>query len=238
MVPTCRVLPFGVADGPDNMAADEALLDSAANGAKLLRLYGWTRPTLSLGYFQPAALRESDALLAAIPFVRRCTGGETLVHHHELTYALAVPAGAEWLCHMHGIIAAALAEVGVKVQAVCTGEEKKIGDVLCFLHHTRGDLVCQGAKIVGSAQRKRRGALLQHGAILLAQSRHTPALPGVRELAGFHLGRVEELKTALLQEFARDTGWQLEPGDWTAGERAHITELEGKYTGARWNCKR
>src|SRR6516162_8786037 len=174
------------------MAHDEALLETAVGGTASLRLYGWTEATLSLGYFQPAALREADPLLAPLPFVRRCTGGETLVHHHELTYALALPPGGErqprnrtWLCRLHGIIKDALAALGVTVRACCAGEEKKLGDVLCFLHQTPGDLLCAGAKVVGSAQRKQRGALLQHGAILLAQSPHTPSLPGLRELAGF-----------------------------------------------------
>jgi lipoate-protein ligase A len=242
----CRLFPFTVADGPGNMAHDEALLETAVGGTASLRLYGWTEATLSLGYFQPAALREADPLLAPLPFVRRCTGGETLVHHHELTYALALPPGGErqprnrtWLCRLHGIIKDALAALGVTVRACCAGEEKKLGDVLCFLHQTPGDLLCAGAKVVGSAQRKQRGALLQHGAILLAQSPHTPALPGLRELAGFGPERLDDLKASLLEAFTRDTGWRLEPGGWTEAERARSAELaEAKYRRASWNLKR
>ena len=48
-----RVLPFAVADGPHNMAADEVLLEGALAGVASLRCYGWTTPTVSLGYFQP-----------------------------------------------------------------------------------------------------------------------------------------------------------------------------------------
>ena len=161
--PHCRLLPFTVSDGPGNMAADETLLASAAGGVASLRLYGWAEPTLSLGYFQPAALRETEPLLAALPFVRRCTGGETLVHHHELTYALALPSGGvwqprhpPWLCRMHGIIAAALAAVSIDGVS-CTRLERKLGNMLCFLHQTPGDLLYDGAKIAGSAQRKQRG---------------------------------------------------------------------------------
>src|SRR5579872_5935707 len=227
------------------MAADETLLQAATAGAASLRLYGWTEPTLSLGYFQPAALRESDTLLAALPFVRRCTGGETLMHHHELTYALALPPGGEWqprnppwLCRMHGIIARALASLGVGGVS-CPGTERKLGNVLCFLHQTPGDLLCGAAKVVGSAQRKQRGALLQHGAILLAKSPHTPALAGLRELAGFDPQRLDELKRALLAAFAADTRWRLEPDDWTPAERMRIADLaELKYRSSSWNHKR
>src|SRR5262245_52547117 len=102
------------------MACDEALLDSALEGTASLRFYSWSPPTLSLGYFQPASVRAMAPGLAALPFVRRPSGGDTLVHDHELTYALALPAGApwqsraaSWLGRMHGIIATALRTLGV-----------------------------------------------------------------------------------------------------------------------------
>src|SRR5947207_4428455 len=100
------------------MAADEALLQSALAGKPSLRLYGWSEPTVSLGYFQPEAVRREDPRLAQLPYVRRPSGGGTLVHHHEVTYALALPPGPNWqsgagkhlqfwLWRMHEIIAAA-----------------------------------------------------------------------------------------------------------------------------------
>src|SRR5437016_3691861 len=101
------------------MATDEELLHAAAAGVASLRFYGSSLPTLSLGYFQREKLRSTDPLLAALPFVRRPSGGQTLVHHHEVTYALAIPAGTwqrgkPWLMHMHEIIAAALASLGIE----------------------------------------------------------------------------------------------------------------------------
>jgi lipoate-protein ligase A len=241
---SCRLLPFAMSDGPGNMAADEVLLETAIGGIASLRLYGWTEPTVSLGYFQSVAPLVPDPL-AVLDFVRRCTGGAALVHHYELTYALAVPPGGEWqprkwpwLCRMHGIIAGTLAAVGVSGVS-CPGTERKLGDVLCFLHQTPGDLLSGAAKIVGSAQRKQRGALLQHGAILLARSPHTPSLPGLHELAGFDPLRVDELQAALLDAFSQDTGWRLEPGDWTAHERARIEDFaESKYRRDSWTYKR
>ena len=248
-MPTCRLLPFSIADGPTNMAVDEVLLEmAAADNLPSLRFYGWTQPTLSLGYFQPADVRLSDPLLGELPFVRRPSGGATLVHHHELTYALALPPGMpwqnrgeSWIQRMHGDIRSALASIGIAVRVCCTGEEKKLGDVLCFLHQTPCDLLCGEHKVVGSAQRKQRGALLQHGAILQAQSPHTPLLQGLRELAGFtsdDSGRsrlLESLRTA----FVADTGWNLESGDATPKERQRIRQLvEEKYASRMWNFKR
>src|SRR5436190_9111559 len=105
--PVCRLLPFAVASGATNMAADEVLLESAAAGVASLRFYGWEQPTLSLGYFQPERLRHQNESLRTLPYVRRPSGGATLVHHHEVTYALALPAaqawhdGGPWLRRMH-----------------------------------------------------------------------------------------------------------------------------------------
>src|SRR5437762_6826079 len=105
MTDSIRLLPAQNADGATNMAADETLLHSAASAVASLRFYTWTTATLSLGYFQPHAVRLSDPLLVELPFVRRPSGGATLVHHHEVTYALALPphlqSGEPWLRRMH-----------------------------------------------------------------------------------------------------------------------------------------
>src|SRR5262249_20087454 len=93
---TVRLLPLEIADGATNMAADEVLLEGAVAGTAALRFYGWSEPTLSLGYFQPESERHTDAQLSPLPVVRRATGGSALVHDHELTYALALPAGFDW----------------------------------------------------------------------------------------------------------------------------------------------
>ena len=239
------------------MAADEVLLESAVAGTASLRFYGWTQPTLSLGYFQPHRIRGSDERLAKLPFIRRPTGGGILVHQHELTYALGLPASLvrqghqSWLGRMHTIIAGALASLGVSTATVA--EEKQAGS-LCFQHFARGDLVldsvalswevagkleiCRHAKVVGSAQRKQRGALLQHGAILLATSPHAPELPGIRELTGRSLAP-GEIIPVVEREFAAYTGWILTAGDWTASERPRIEELvQIKYGQPSWNQKR
>ena len=96
-------LPFTSADGPFNMAADDVLLHAASEGIASFRFYGWTHATLSLGYFQPACLRSAHPEIAAVPWVRRSSGGKALIHHHELTYALALPTGfdRDWMPRMH-----------------------------------------------------------------------------------------------------------------------------------------
>lgn len=240
---TFDLLPVAEHDGPTNMAVDEVMLASAVAGSASLRFYTWSTATLSLGYFQREADRHTDPLLKPLPYVRRASGGAALVHHLELTYALALPEGPTWqprarpwLDRMHGIIAGALAAFGA-LATVCRKEQRR-SDVLCFLHHTPGDLILDGHKIVGSAQRKQRGALLQHGAILLAQSPHTPGLPGLRELTGIAIS-AQAVQAIVQSAFLADTGWQVEERDWTATERARVQELvHEKYASDTWNLKR
>jgi lipoate-protein ligase A len=241
----CRLLPFRVADGPENMAADEVLLETAATGEASLRFYGWSGPTLSLGYFQSESVRRSCPELLSLPWVRRASGGSALVHHLEVTYALALPAGLpwqkrgeSWLPRMHRLIASALATLGVGVRLCPDTEARKLGEVLCFLHHTPGDLLIAGAKVAGSAQRKQRGALLQHGGILLASSPFTPLLPGIRELTGVAVS-AEAVCSAVADQFAQATEIPLPRMDWRPGELERLEELRArKYARAAWNSKR
>jgi lipoyl(octanoyl) transferase len=193
----CRVLPYENADGPANMALDEALLDLVSGGVRTayLRTYGWTIPTLSLGYFQKLAEARSDPRWSDVALVRRPTGGGAIWHHHEVTYALVIP-GVHPLGHpnteLYRAVHLAIADVlvGLGVHAGRRGDGgvqtlyKRERPLLCFTDRSPEDIVTRGIKLVGSAQRRRVDAVLQHGSILLEQSWHTPELPGVRDVAG------------------------------------------------------
>jgi lipoate-protein ligase A len=239
-VPRIRLLPFEMLSGPANMAADEALLETAQSGIASLRFYAWSEPTVSLGYFQPSQER-----LPGLPWLRRSTGGAMLVHDREVTYALALPPGkawqmpgVSWICQFHYLVRDALTPTGVASTVVVCGEEKKLGPALCFLHQTAGDLLSGGSKVVGSAQRKRAGALLQHGGILLETSPATPNLPGIFETTGQRLSTatVVEKVTA---ELIRTTGWELFPDNWTEHERERRKAIEReRYRNPEWNDKR
>ncbi len=240
----CRLMPYGRASGPENMASDEVLLEAASAGVASLRFYGWSEPTVSLGYFQPAQSRRSHALLADLAFVRRPTGGDALVHHHEVTYAVAMPAGAPWqtgppwLQRMHTIISAALQELGVVAPLQPAVVNPPFSGFLCFQHVTPGDLVIGSAKVLGSAQRRQRGALLQHGGILLARSPHAPELPGIMDLSGRRPAD-EEVARAVSEQFTRQTGWPLIPAQWSDADQQRIRQLVvTKYAHETWNRKR
>ena len=163
---SCRLIPYEVASGVWNMAADEVVLEDAVKGSATLRFYGWSEPTVSLGYFQCESVRRDDPLLADLPYVRRATGGMTLVHHHELTYAFAVPAGApwqprqgtsqSWLCRMHTLLGKALKECSVTLHAAKCAAKPQDANALCFRHITPGDLLTETHKVVGSSAQATR----------------------------------------------------------------------------------
>ncbi|HEX6986574.1 MAG TPA: hypothetical protein VF170_14425 [Planctomycetaceae bacterium] len=178
-------------DGRWNMAFDEALLEAAVSrGEATLRVYRWSEPTLSLGYFQKSPPPDLPEPLLALPRVRRLTGGGAILHHHEWTYSCAVPKGHPLAARSevlydaaHEALIAAFADLGVA--ASLRGEADRAADAnfLCFLRGDPRDVLVAGRKVVGSAQRRRRGAVLQHGSVLLRRSPLAPDVPGLEDLA-------------------------------------------------------
>ena len=158
-----RLLFDSEADGLTNMRRDEELLESACE--PVLRLYSWERPTLSLGYSQ----RWTPP--AEFPWVRRPTGGRALLHADEITYCLVLPGMAQLLvdeafCGITGTLRVALRELGFSSLA---GSERHFqrGSPSCLASVNRGELVTSQGKLVGSAQARRGGSLLQHGSLVL-----------------------------------------------------------------------
>lgn len=191
------------ASGAWNMAADEWLLVRAVEaGEASLRFYVWDQPTVSLGHFQEAA--EIPPQLAALPAVRRLSGGGAIIHDQELTYSLALPVSHPLANNprqiyelAHHAIREALARLGASIDFRGETNSDLAGRYLCFGRGDSFDLVVSSAtqspyqnelgpwKVVGSAQRRRKGAVLQHGSILLGASPHAPEFPGLRDLLGF-----------------------------------------------------
>lgn len=242
-----RWLPLVTDDGPAQMARDEVLLETAAQyGQAAVRFYQWRLPTVSLGYFQPATVRLQWPALQALPWVRRPTGGAAIVHHHELTYAFALPPPLSfrqpsWICAFHQLLIELLRPIPLRQppHLVACGQERKLGEVLCFLHHTAGDLLVGPHKVAGSAQRKHRGALLQHGSILLRRSPYTPQLSGIHDLAEADLFDHATLAEQLARRFATLLQAELYGDDWTVTERQRIEQLTAeKYAQPSWNEKR
>ena len=207
-------------DGVTNMAIDGCLLAEAQRGgAGALRLYRWAPATLSLGYFQrhddPARLAEG---LAGLPVVRRCTGGGAIVHADELTYSLVLPAGhplagqqpEDLYTWMHARIAEAVAYLGGQAAPKGgTGAVGRGGPFLCFRRHARFDLMAGGQKLAGSAQRRTKTAVLQHGSVILRRAYLAQPSAALDEMLGRPVA-FEELADAIVKA-VRMSGVELGP---------------------------
>jgi len=162
--------------GADNMAIDEALMARARRtGDGVVRVYSWARPTLSFGRNQHArdAYDAERARAAGVDVVRRTTGGRALLHHREITYSITAPVEPhDSLTHSYAAInqalRAALRALAVAVEiAPGVGRLPPPGSAPCFERPARGELTLDGRKLVGSAQCREGGAMLQHGSILV-----------------------------------------------------------------------
>lgn len=247
----CRLIVDGPASGFWQMALDETLLESAAEGQATLRFYQWSEPTLSLGYFQGQAERDAHRASRNCPLVRRQTGGGAILHDQELTYSLALPlahplaADAMRLYRAaHAALVDTLGSLGIEAKmragsgpsAAAAGSPEE--PFLCFQRRSDGDVIVDGVKICGSAQRRRRGAILQHGSLLLARSDAAPELPGVLQLRGSCPTLAE-----ICEPWAREMAFQLalslaaRPLGERELDRVRTLAVE-KYDSATWNRRR
>jgi len=176
-----RLIISGEVLPKENMATDYALWQSASSkkAPPTLRFYQWSPSSVSLGYNQsPHKVVNMDFCKDRnIPVVKRPTGGSAIFHDLELTYSFcgnvddhpsfASPFGS-YLAVCQGIIKG-LKKLGLslKVRGFSEGKEPSYTSRDCFSLSSRHDLVVDGKKLVGSAQRRNKDAFLQHGSILL-----------------------------------------------------------------------
>jgi lipoate-protein ligase A len=160
-------LPSPAAGAAFNMAVDEALLRAAAKrGRPLLRVYSWEKPAVSFGYFQkfPAHLANGYEV------VRRPTGGGVVYHAEDTTYTVIAPPAhalyamrtAEAYCALHQAIAAAFESPPTLHQAQLHSTR---GQYECFQEPVHGDVVADGRKLAGGAQRRTKSGLLHQGSV-------------------------------------------------------------------------
>ncbi len=274
-----RLILSGRNRGSYNMALDEALwkqfaatLETGAQPAPILRFYGWQPPALSLGYAQRAE-REVNFKACqemGIEWVRRPTGGRAILHDYaELTYSLvgAVedPQFSGGVLESYRKISGALVEglrlLGVEAE-MAEKDRRGHADALtsaCFDAPSAYEITWQGRKIIGSAQARQRGVLLQQGTILLGVDveklfavLELPArLDRARTIAQVtgRLTSITEARSqpvsyagaeqAFIQGFATHFGIPLAPTELTTEETQLALQLQAtKYDSLAWNMER
>ena len=255
-----RCLVHGPARGDWNMAVDEALMGSARAGRATLRLYGWEPGCLSFGRNQTARGRYDGARAAerGIDVVRRPTGGRSVFHYRELTYSVTAPADAwgglrDAYLRINRALAAGLRALGAPAQVV---EERGNGPIprptvrACFRDPLPGEVIADGRKLVGSAQWRDGGALLQHGSLLLHNDQSTvedlriggpyavdvPAV-GLAEYLD-PLPAADTIADALSISFAAEFACVVSREELTAAELAETDRRLARYGDAAWTWRR
>ena len=206
--PAWRYLVSPPLTGAENMAWDDALMARARRtGESVLRVYAWASPTLSLGRNQTArdAYDLERASAAGVGIVRRPTGGRALLHHHEVTYSVTAPETLDsslrdTYTRINELLLDALQALGVPATlATPAARASAPGLAPCFAEPSAGEIVLGGAKLVGSAQWRHAGALLQHGSILIRDDQ--PLIAGLlRQRSELPVPPAATLQSALAAE--------------------------------------
>jgi len=243
------------ADGAENMAADELLADAAGRlGRPLVRFYGWTSPTVSLGGFQSIGEARGIGAISGASLVRRPSGGGAIVHGTDLTYALAVPRehplarGALPLYEtVHRALTDVLEDLGLAAR-LHAGRAAAAEPFFCFSRRAVGDVVAtppgrlasdDDPKVLGSAQRRLPSAILQHGSLLFGVNeavgpagRHAglgDLLPSLRDRPRvIAKDWVAGIATAL----GLDADWQ--PQAFTFGRNQVVSSHAAKFRARAW----
>jgi lipoate-protein ligase A len=250
-----RLVDTGPLDGARNMAIDEALLALFDPEASLpvLRLYGWNPPALSVGRFQDPreVLDLPRCRRAGVDVVPRITGGGVIYHADELTYTVVcaprhIPRASsaeDTYRVLNRFLLAFYRGLGVRAgfavdELTGTPEASRLGQrtAFCFSGCERYDVLAEGRKIGGNAQRRTQGAILQHGSIPLrdrAQTgigflREAPREPWhpLASLSALGVALPErELKEKLSGAFAGALGATFVPSALTDAERRKAASL-------------
>ncbi len=214
-----RLLADGRSSAFANMAIDESLLRRVK--APVLRMYGWDRPCVSIGYFQKASVVPEGT-----PFVRRYTGGGLVEHGRDLTYTLVLPADHPLTLagtlpsyqSIHAAVASALRAAGVDCRLATAQPQKDHAS--CSLKPVPADVLGPaGNKLAGAAQRRTKQGCLHQGSILLPGGlppQLSDVLPEHLALAlkitwtpGERTGEEEELAETLFQERYSTRDWNF-----------------------------
>jgi lipoate-protein ligase A len=234
-----RLLMTPAAAGSWNMAVDEAVLESCANGASAptLRLYAWHPACLSLGFSQPVADVDQVILMRqSWDLVRRPTGGRAILHTDELTYSIIAPSSTSLVAgsvlqsysRIAQALLAVLTHLSLSPRADCEYEhppETEPRGPVCFEVPSNYEITVEGKKLIGSAQARRMGGVLQHGTLPICGD-----LTRITRVLVYHTETLRQEAAQRLLEHATTLESLLNrPVTWEQAAQAFITAFEDQY---------
>ncbi len=190
MKPSLRIINDGSAGTEFNMAADLHLFETCSSVSTIyVRFYEWNPASITLGYMQkPAEILDLDACARdGIRWIRRVTGGRAVLHKEDLTYSCIFPTHltmmgasvAETYALISRCLAHGLEEFGIPCTghdtALDTAQARREVKLPCFLTPNRDEVMVENKKLIGSAQKRSKDAVLQHGSIPLTDAFHALA---------------------------------------------------------------
>ena len=247
-----RLILDPAASGAWNMAVDQAVLETAdRTGLATLRFYQWDQPTLSLGYFQRCADRSRHPASLGCKLVRRASGGGAIIHDQEITYSLCVPSSNRWSTRnielydlVHQAIMDQLSVLQLEPQLYRHSQpgnqsaKMEPKEFLCFQRRADSDIVIGPHKVGGSAQRRLKNSLIQHGSLLLSRSDFAPELAGVNDLGKRPLDAASFFREMNVR-LSRDLAIEFAVGQLSKTEIEFATTLTRKrFTSENWTEKR
>jgi lipoate-protein ligase A len=253
----CLLLETEPRRAAENMALDEYLFRLCHESKRgFFRIYAWERPTFSTGVSQKAdkALDLDFIKANGCDYVRRITGGKTVLHDHEITYSVASSEDLFFKEHdlhqsymlISRVLVQALLSLGVEA-ALSKGSPSELSRSHnpCFSFPTPNEIEVNGKKIIGSAQKRDKQALLQHGSIPLTMNyglyasgaNYSPDLLARSMTTWSDIsGRSrQELTSALVESFRSFIGTDFCRMDLEQGDQQQLAILTEKYSSDAWN---
>lgn len=267
-----RFLNTGFNNAAYNMAVDEAIMQFVAEGISppTLRFYGWTPSAISLGYFQSAErdVAVENCRAQGVDIVRRITGGRAILHDKELTYSIVLPENypgipktvtESYKMLSQGLLAG-FVQLGLdaRLAPLHKGKLGGFSSGACFDAPSSYELVINDKKIVGSAQVRQHGVILQHGSIVneleidklfdcltfkrkdireRAEQIFSQKATSIKDVKGKTVSW-ETLCNAFYQGFKQGLTIELEPGKLSDEELGLVRQLSEKYRSEQWNFKK
>jgi len=225
-----------------NMGIDESILIHRSRGQNepTIRLYGWSKPTVSIGYFQRLG-EEVDldkAMQLGVGYVRRISGGGSVLHEREVTYSLVASETDPTIP----------SDIQESIRLICGGIVSGLRELdMDAEFRPVNDVVVGDRKVSGSAQTRKFHSILQHGTVLLEVD-HAKALSILRraskakkQIAGINEylpggASFQRVNEVLARGFERELRIKLVKGTLSESEGDLAAELAtGKYSTVGWN---